>query len=219
MKKNTLLLALLAGGTTLAQAQNTVQAGIKTGLSVAVLDGTINTGANYKSGLHVGGMLRWRPTARVAFQPELTFSQQGANSEVPAGPVTLESKIKLSYLNLPLLLKVYLGKVVNLQVGPQFGLLLSGRQVGQTGYYTGSGGSGYRTADLDVTESYKSDVAGCLGLGADLKNGLVLAARANYGFTNINNSEQEQKFRDAYNIGGLHNRVLEFSVGYFFGSK
>ncbi len=220
MKKITLLAAaLLAGATTLVQAQSPVRVGVKTGLSLAVLDGAINTGATYKTGFHVGGMLQWRPSPRVAFQPELTFVQQGTNSEVPAGPVTLESKIKLSYLNVPLLLKVYMGKVVNLQVGPQFGFLISGRQVGQSGYYSSSGGSGYRTEDVDVTEEYKSDIAGCLGLGADLKNGLVLAVRANYGFTNINNNEQEQKFRDAYGVGGLHNRVLEFSVGYLFGAR
>ncbi|MET4107381.1 porin family protein [Hymenobacter sp. UYP22] len=219
MKKITLVATLLLGGASISWAQTGVQAGLKAGLTTAVLSGSINQNTKYKSGFHVGGMLRVRPSRVFAFQPELIFSQQGSSNEIPLGPVTLENKTKLSYLNIPLLAKLYLSEAVNLQVGPQVGLLLAARQTGQTGYYSGSGGSGFRTEDLDVKADYKGDVGLCMGLGVDLKSGLTFAARVNYGLTDINNNEQEKQLREALRIKGLYNRVLEFSLGYLFSSK
>jgi hypothetical protein len=220
MKKITLLLGMLLGGVATSQAQTGVQFGLKTGLSMAVLDGTINQETKFKPGLHVGAVMRWRPSTHVAIQPELVYSQQGSSNEQTVGYGTmLENKTKLSYLNLPILLKVYLGEVVNLQVGPQFGLLLGARQDGQVGYYSGSSGSGYTSKDIDVKPDYKGDVGLCGGVGIDLKNGLIAAARLNYGLSDINNNEKDKQAREYYDIGGLHNRVLEFSVGYMFGGK
>ncbi len=161
-----------------------------------------------------------RPSKHIAIQPELVYSQQGSDNKIPVGGgITLENKTKLSYLNLPILVKIYLGDVFNIQLGPQFGLLLAARQDGQVGYSSGSNGSGFKTENLDVKEDYKGDIGLCGGLGADLKNGLLVAARLNYGLTDINNNEQEKAAREAYGFGGLHNRVLEFSLGYVFGGK
>ena len=217
MKKITLVLGVLLGWATTAQAQTEVQVGVKTGLSHAVLNGTINQGARFKSGFHAGGVLRWRLSDHVAIQPELVFSQQGSNNRNPRVPITLENKTKLSYLNLPILVKVYLGNVVNLQVGPQFGLLLAAQEVSQVS--SGPNGSGFRTVDDDVKDDYKGDIGVCGGLGADLKNGLLLAARLNYGLSDIDKNVNSQQVREQLGFGGLHNRVLEFSVGYVFGAQ
>ncbi|WP_375435771.1 porin family protein [uncultured Hymenobacter sp.] len=220
MKKTILLLGVLLGCAATGWAQTGVQVGVKTGLSLAVLDGTVNQGANFKPGIHIGGVLRLRPSKHIAIQPELVYSQQGSDNKIPVGGgITLENKTKLSYLNLPILVKIYLGDVFNIQLGPQFGLLLAARQDGQVGYSSGSNGSGFKTENLDVKEDYKGDIGLCGGLGADLKNGLLVAARLNYGLTDINNNEQEKAAREAYGFGGLHNRVLEFSLGYVFGGK
>ena len=167
-------------------------------------------------GLHAGIFIRWRPSAHFALQPEFVYAQQGSNNKVPIGNNDIEYKNKLTYLNMPILAKIYLGKVVNLQVGPQFGLLLSARRVGQTGYTSSGSGTSYQTADVETTDDYKNDLAVCGGLGADLPNGLTVAARLNYGFTDIDNNSQSQAARKYYGIGGLHNRTIEFSLGYVF---
>ncbi|TGD78465.1 porin family protein [Hymenobacter wooponensis] len=220
MRKFTLLAALVLGAAGATQAQTTgVQFGLKAGLSEAVLDGALNQDANFKTGAHFGGFLRWRPSARVALQPELVFSQQGSSNKIPLSVVTLENKTKLNYLNIPVLLKVYLGDVVNLQVGPQFGLLMSAHLDGQTGYTSSSNGNSYRVENVDQKDFYKGDIGLCGGLGVDLKNGLLFAARLNYGLTDITKDENTKKMRDYFGIGGLHNRVIEASVGYAFGSK
>ncbi|MGY2130967.1 porin family protein [Hymenobacter sp. HD11105] len=214
MKKSILLVSALLGWSLATQAQSTVQVGVKTGLSLAVLDGTINTGAEYKPSFHVGGVLRWRPSARVAIQPELIFSQQGYQN--PSGPFTLENKTNLSYLNLPVLVKVYLGNVFNVHLGPQFGLLLAAQKKGDLSI-TSNGG--VVSGEEEVKKFYKSDFGVCAGLGADLKNGLLLAARFNYGLSDIDNNALTQQVREQAGFGGLHNRVLEVSVGYVFGSR
>ncbi|GAB3299822.1 porin family protein [Hymenobacter tenuis] len=219
MQKITLVLGLLFGTTMGCWAQTGVQLGVKTGLNLAVLDGTMNQDAQFKPGIHLGGVLRWRPSSHFALQPELVYSQQGSDNQIPVGPVVLENKTKLSYLNIPVIAKIYLGKVVNLQVGPQFGVLLAARQKGQVGYYSGSNGSGFEVEDTDVQNDYKGDVSLAAGLGADLKNGLMISARLNYGFTDINNNDLVKLQQEYFGIDGIHNRVFEFSIGYLFGSK
>ena len=211
---------LVAGACSAAQAQRTgLQFGPKAGLNLSVLDGQINRSANFKPGLLVGGFVRWRPSERIAIQPELVFSRQGTTNKATYLGNEAINKIHLNYLNIPVLVKVYLGKVVNVQVGPQFGLLLSGQRVGQYGYYTGAGGNGYLTEDVDVSGSYKSDFAMCGGLGIDLPSGLLASVRINYGLSNIDNDARSMATRQALNLGGLHNRTIEFSVGYALGGK
>lgn len=122
----------------------------------------------------IGGFVRWRPSERLAIQPELVFSQQGNTSELNYSGYPAERKINLNYLNIPVLLNPYVSNVFNLQFGPQFGVLLSCRRVGQNGYYSGS--SDYATEDVDVSTNYKNDFAMCGGLGIDLHNGLLASA-------------------------------------------
>jgi hypothetical protein len=220
MIKSTVVTALLLSAAGAGYAQTTgLQVGLKAGLSGAVLDGTINDGASFRTGGHAGVFLRWRPSTRVALQPEVVLSQQGSSNKVflPGSSVILENKTKLTYLNIPVLLKVYLGNVVNLQFGPQFGVLLGARRAGQVGYSDIGGVKTYRVADLDQKELYKGDIGLCGGLGVDLDNGLLLAARLNYGLTNIDKPGKE--IRKQLGLGGLHNRVIEASIGYAFGGK
>jgi hypothetical protein len=180
----------------------------------------LNTNGQFKPGLAVGGFMRWRPSERIAIQPELVFSQQGATNTGVSTGHSYENKVKLNYLNVPVLLKVYLGNVVNVQVGPQFGLLLSGRHTGQIGYISSSySNNGYVEVDEDVKKDYGNDVSLCGGLGVDLKNGLLFSARLAYGMTDINNNEADKALRQRLNIGGLHNRSFEFALGYAFGAK
>ncbi|UOR04545.1 PorT family protein [Hymenobacter aerilatus] len=227
MNKSITTLALLVMmGSTAVQAQHrrsynqpTTQVGAKVGLNMAVLDGTLNQETEFKAGPSIGAFLRWKPSARFAVQPELTYSAQGSKNVIPVGPVDLTNKTNLAYLNLPILAKIYLGNVVNVQFGPQVGILLSGRLKGQTSYTSSGSGSYYTTSDMDVAKSYRSDLGLCGGVGIDLPSGLLVAARLNYGLTDIVKDENVRQLREAYGIGGLHNRVLEFSVGYAFGGR
>lgn len=212
--------ALVAVASGAASAQSTgLQFGPKAGLNMSVLDGQINQNANFKPGLLVGAFVRWRPAKQIAIQPELVYSQQGTTNKATYLGHEATDKIHLNYLNIPLLVKVYLGNVVNLQVGPQVGFVLSGQRVGQYGYHTGGNGDGYLTEDVNVSDSYKGDFALCGGLGLDLPSGLLASIRINYGISDIDNDSKSIAARQALGIGGVHNRTIEFSVGYALGGK
>lgn len=212
--------ALVLASLSAVRAQSTgLQFGAKAGLNMAILSGQFNTTAEFKPGLAIGAFLRWRPSERIALQPELVYSQQGTANVNSFLGVPAKSQVNLNYLNVPVLFKIYLGNLVNVQVGPQVGLLLSGRETGQVGYYSSGSSISLITVDEDVKSDYSSDISWCGGLGVDLKNGLLISARLNYGFTDINNNEADKAFRRYLSIGGLHNRAFEFALGYAFGSK
>ncbi|MBF9140160.1 porin family protein [Hymenobacter properus] len=211
-----LSVALLTSGQALGQDLGLgVHIGPKAGVALSVLDGQLNRSTFYKAGFSGGLMLRIRREKAIAIQPELLFVQQGTGSGLKPNSSSADYKINFNSINLPVMVKVYLGKMVNLQVGPQVGCIVSAREVGQIG--TSSSGAAVST-DRDVlADYYPLNFAVCGGLGIDLPNGLVASARLNYGFSDINNNPDDQKLREALKLGGLHNRGFEFSVGYLLG--
>ncbi len=122
MKK--IILAALAVCTFGAVNAQKVNYGIKAGLNIAsqrVSDFEGDAGTlTLKSiaGLQVGGFAEIKLTDKFAVQPEALYSMEGSEM----GP---EAKIKLSYINVPVMLKYYANEKLNLQVGPQVGFLVS----------------------------------------------------------------------------------------------
>lgn len=208
-----------------AQAQeSSTQFGVKAGANWAVLSGLINEDPSSRVAPHFGVFVRFRTSQHFAFQPELLYSNQGAHIKSPTTTSgTLEGDRKVAYLTLPLLAKVYVGSVFYIQLGPQAGLLLGAKYDGDVVKYTPNGNGSFTTrienTTVDTKKEYKSDIALCGGLGADFKNGLTLGARLNYGVTDIDNVEESQQFRSRFGLGGMHNRVVQLSAGYVFGSK
>lgn len=139
-------------------------------------------------------MLRFKPSKqKFALQVEALFSSQGATLETRAGTEKYDSY----YLNVPLLLRQYIGRIFYVNVGAQPGIFL---------------GSG--RADLKA-----GDVAVVGGAGIETASGFVFDLRLNYGISNINNDPDEERFRKQLGIGGLHNRVAQVTAGYLFGKK
>jgi hypothetical protein len=210
--------ALLAGGQALGQGLGLgAHIGPKAGVAMSVLDGQVNRSSFYKAGFSGGLMLRIRREKGVAIQPELLYVQQGTGSGLKRNSTSADYKLNFGCINLPVMVKVFLGKMVNLQAGPQVGWIVSAREMGQTG--TTSSGTGV-TTDRDVlADYYPLNFAVNGGVGIDLPNGLVASARLNYGFSNINNNAADEKLREALKLGGLHIRSFEFSVGYLLGAS
>ena len=216
MKKTLLFgLALAGAATAPAQAQVTgTHAGVLLGGVSSVLDGQINAKGFYKTGFTAGGVLRYRPSRGFALQPELLYAQEGTGNGLTPGSSSADYDLRLHYLTLPIMAKVYIGRLVNVQAGPQVGLLLSAWQVGRI--YTGSNS----TVDREVSDTYASfNFALCGGIGVDLPFGLLAQARLNYGLADVNADADEAKFRQHYDFGGLHTRSFSFSLGYLFAAK
>tara|TARA_R110000850_G_scaffold277086_1_gene422275 strand:- start:2020 stop:2562 length:543 start_codon:yes stop_codon:yes gene_type:complete len=136
--------------------------GIKAGMNFANINDAAE-GLDTRTGFHAGLFLGLKFNDKVALQPELLYSQQGA--EFDAG------EFNLDYVNIPVIVKYYLVQGLNVQLGPQFGFVVNDD--------ISIGGI---AADFEAEEF---DVSGILGAGYDLPLGLRIDARYNFGFSDV----------------------------------
>ncbi|SMD37044.1 Outer membrane protein beta-barrel domain-containing protein [Reichenbachiella faecimaris] len=147
MKKITLLLVIGAlFMTTASQAQLTV--GLKGGLNFnsADVDG-LATDVDNKTGYHFGAyaVIKAGP---IGIQPEAYFSVQSVSTDA--------DDYDLSYIQVPILLRLGLLKVLYLNAGPQFGINTKAKY-----------------GDVDLKDDIKGlDTSIALGAGLDLPLGL-----------------------------------------------
>jgi hypothetical protein len=149
----------------------------------------------------------FKPLPKFAVQPELIYSVQGINSK----SYYRNTDIRLNYLNIPVIAKTYIGSRFNIQFGPQVGFLVSAREKGIQRDYT------LKVSDVNnnIRKAYKNaDLAFCLGFGFDLPASLEIAARLNFGITNIEKNHETILFAEGNGNGPVANRVFQFSLGY-----
>lgn len=188
---------LVAAQQAFAQAQFAL--GIKAGPNFSTIDTKSSPGTNYKNraGFH-GGAFFLIKAAKIGVQPEIIFSQQG--SKVQINSQDFESNF--TYVNIPIILKLYTIAGINIQAGPQFGFVTNAEAPIQQQL-------GSPATVGDVKDRMKSsDFTVGLGLGWDLPFGLTLDARYNLGLSKIYDDAPSQQTDDA------KNQVFQFSLGY-----
>jgi hypothetical protein len=178
MKKISLVLLLLISVLTLS-SQIKFAAGIKGGLNYSKLN-VDNLTTKGETGYHAGAFALFR-FAKVGLQPEVILSQQGSSVSV--------ADWQLSYINFPVILKIYLAAGVNLQLGPQFGFV-SKEELDNT-------------STADIVKS--SDISAGLGLGWEAPFGLTADARYNIGITDNSSGTTSN---------AVKNQVFQLSVGF-----
>jgi hypothetical protein len=202
MKK---IVFLFCAGLLFVSAQNAYsQAQLAIGLKAGPNFANINTDAsateNYKSrtGFHGGAFVLIKVT-KIGIQPEIIFSQQG--SKVKIDNENFESNF--SYVNIPIMIKLYTVAGINLQAGPQFGFITKAETPIEDQLNPGS----YTVTDVkDKMKS--SDVTAAFGLGWDLPFGLTIDARYNLGLSKIFKEAPSQQTENA------KNQVFQLSLGY-----
>jgi len=102
--------------TAVSQAQE-IKFGVKGGLNLSTLSGD----SPNISGR--GAVLEVKFNDKFALQPELLYSEQGASAE-NGQLVNIETKLRLNYINIPILAKYYLTKGLSVEAGPQLGILI-----------------------------------------------------------------------------------------------
>jgi len=158
MKKLNLLLILLFAGTT-AFAQFGL--GIKGGVNFANLS---LDEANSRTGYLFGAFAHVPISENIGIQPEVLFSSQGADID--------DTDVNLTYVNVPVLLRLKLIEVLNVHFGPQFGFATKAE-----------------ADDEDILDNIKnSDISLAFGAGVNLPLGLEAGARYNLGLSDINDS-------------------------------
>jgi hypothetical protein len=197
--KKILITLLFAGMSLYSFSQTEFAAGIKAGPNFANINTDASAGENYdaRTGFHVGAFVLIKGK-KVGFQPEVIFSQQGSKFKYSSSDPSL--KANFSYVNIPLILKLYTVAGINLQVGPQIGLLTSAKREDFA-----SGQSGPIT-ETDIKDDLKkTDIGLALGVGWDLPFGLTIDGRYNWGLSDINSGAS---------TSSVKNQVWQFSVGY-----
>lgn len=153
--KNLKLLFVLLIAAQMSNAQE-IDFGIKLGANFATFNDFSD--ASNKTGF-VGGVFANLKFGKIGIQPELLYSQQGAEFKA--------SDFDLDYVNVPVMLKYYLIGGLNVQVGPQFGFLVD-------------------DTIPDLSDSAKNfDLSGAAGLGIDLPLGIRADARYIFGLTDV----------------------------------
>src|SRR4051812_33655749 len=101
--------------------------GIKGGPNFAKINTDASAGANYqnRTGFHAGAFVLIKAT-KIGIQPEVIFSQQGSTVKINTTGQKLDANY--SYMNVPIILKLYTVAGINLQAGPQFGFITKASQ-------------------------------------------------------------------------------------------
>ena len=179
-------------------AQN-VQFGAKAGVNFASINGDDTEEFDMRTSFHIGAVAEFLFSERFSLQPELIYSSQGAKMSDEG----FDFIIKLNYINLPIMAKYYVTEGLSLEVGPQFGLLLSAKAKSE---FDGE------SEEEDIKDDLNDfDFGINFGAGYKLENGLSFTARYNYGFSNLADSGSEDIGDTNFNNG-----VIQLSVGFNF---
>ncbi len=198
MKSNRLIVvfgALLIASQAFAQAQFAL--GLRGGLNLAKFD--ISQGVSNienRTGFH-GGAFALIKLTKFGIQPEVQFSKQG--SSFRANTSNIEANF--DYINVPIMLKLYLAAGLNLQAGPQFGFL-------STSELRETVGSIVTVQDAKDRLGKKSDTSIAVGAGWDLPFGLMIEARYVFGLQDVQLRPSTTSPLD------FKNQVIQVSLGY-----
>ena len=156
--------------------------GVKGGANIFKLDGR-SFNDEFKFGYSLGGFAELNFNKTWGIQPELLWNQtnfrtaSNFNSVVPDG--YNDVKGSLNYLSIPILLSYRPIKLISIQAGPQFGILL-----GQTNIVN------------NARDAFKKGDFSLLG-GAQLNlGGFKLGARYFIGLNNLNDVQNDDKWKN-----------------------
>jgi len=168
--KKTLIISLVVATLAISNTYGQTKFGVKGGLNFASasIEGADGLDTKSKTGFHGGIFLAFKLN-KIAIQPEALWSVQGVTTSFDDFGVPVELDTDLNYVNIPIMVKIYLIKGLHLELGPTFGLLISAE-----------------TAGIDVKEELKSsDISASFGVGYDAIMGLGGGIRYNLGVSDI----------------------------------
>lgn len=184
MKSKSIVLSLLLVSFAVihSQAQG-VHVGVKAGANIFKVDGQ-----GYSEGFHFGynvgafAELNWND--HWGIQPEVLFNQTNyrtGNQFSSIYPDGLNDvKGKLNYLSIPLLLSYRPIKLLSIQAGPQFGILLN-----QDKHLVESGKDAFKKGDFSLVGGAQLNLAN-----------VAVGARYVIGLTDINDVTSDQKWKN-----------------------
>ena len=189
--------------------------GFRAGVNFSELSGSAYNTTTMKKDFYLTGYYQARLRHNLGLMMELGYSQMGCYNHYgpPYYSVAGTTDLNFDYLMMPITLKYYATKALNLQVGGYVSALLSATEDGVLGYNNQYGPQSLFISDI-YTSSYSTIDAGYgIGLGYDLKFGLNFSLKYYGGLVNI---EKQYKTETGK---GLHNQNFQFAIGYSLPAK
>ncbi|MBK7434625.1 MAG: PorT family protein [Chitinophagaceae bacterium] len=181
MKSKPILFVLLCLIGTSAFSQK-VQIGLKGGASINKLSGK-SFKEEFSFGYHVGGFLTIGLGKKFAIQPEILFNQSNVDTSGSFSTIyqfQKLDKVKLNYLSFPILLNFKPVKMLTLQVGPQFGILMN-----QSSTLLQNGQKAFKSGDFSMLGGVQVNISHFGFYG-----------RYNIGLSNINDIDSQEKWKN-----------------------
>ncbi len=167
--------------------------GVKAGANITKVDGK-SFKEQFEYGYNVGGFAEIKLSDKFSFQPEVLFNQytstlDSSYKSIYENVITSDqTKVKLNYLTIPLLLDYKFLGPIHLQAGPQFGILMN-----QDKNFLQNGEAAFKSGDFSMA------------LGAQVKIAQFrFTGRYLIGLNNINDIDNQDKWT---------NQVIQLSVG------
>jgi hypothetical protein len=187
-----LFIACLA--TSVAMAQFHV--GFKGGANIVKVDGK-SFKDEFRYGYHLGGFAEIGAGKKFRIQPEVTFNQYATTLDSNYKAIyqniinSDQSKVKLNYLSIPILVNYKLAGPVYLQAGPQFSILMD-----QDKNFLQNGADAFKKGDFSM-------------IGGVQLNLLSVRVSGRYviGLSNINDIDNQDKWKS---------QAVQVSVGFAF---
>ena len=180
MKTKIVLVVVITFLSIAAFAQK-VQIGFKGGATVNKL-----TGKTFKEefsfGYHIGAFGSIGLSKKLALQPEILINQINVDTSSNFSTIYKFNKlnnVQLKYLTIPILLNYNANKLITLQAGPQFGVLINKRNT-----FLENGKNAFKSGDLAMLGGVQ------LNLG-----GFKAYARYTVGLNNINDIDNKDDWK------------------------
>lgn len=181
MRQKAILIAIMAFTFFNVHAQG-FKFGIKGGADMHKLSGS-SFKDEFTFGYHLGLFADIKLGSKLGIQPEVYFSQVNVDTSSQFSSVYQFNNVKdvkLSYLNIPVLLNYYANSVITLQAGPQVGVMIDKNK-----NLLNNGKDAFKTGDFSMVA------------GLQLKFSKIrLYGRYVVGLNNINDIDNRDKWKN-----------------------
>ncbi len=174
---------------TTTQAQS-FRLGAKVGANLNKISGK-SFDENFNLGYQIGAFAEINFNKKIGIQPEVLISQSGTKTTTFNGSLTPNTDAKLNYISIPLLLRYNIGKMVTLNLGPQYSILMNQD----------------RTAVQNGTDAFSNGDFAMVG-GASINfRYLRLYGRYAIGLNNLNQIDKKEEWKS---------QQLQLGIGFRF---
>jgi hypothetical protein len=168
--------------------------GLKGGVNLGKIDGQ-SFDQGFNAGFQLGAFAQIDFSKVLGIEPELLFNQTNTKYDTTLGQafdISNAKNISLNYLSVPVLLRINASKLLTLNVGPQYSILMNNDQ----------------TLAQNVSNAFKSgDFA--MVFGAQLNfGGINVYGRYNIGLSNISDLNNQDSWKSQQIQLGVGLRLL-----------